>query len=74
MIDDLLQRITMKASYFLRTNTPVHITTFQYGWWNGNLTKITDDFLTVNEYKKGIKDLFLVDIKDIVAYEEEVEE
>lgn len=62
----------MKANFFFRNNIPVHISTFNYGWWNGNLIKITDDFLTIDEYKKGRKDLFLVDIKDIVAYEEEV--
>lgn len=73
MIDDKLQRTTMKANYFLRNNIDVHIKTFEGEWYNGTIIKITDDFLTVNEYKKGRKDIFLVDIKDIVAYEKEEE-
>ena len=59
----------MKISYFARNSIPVHITTFNYGWFNGWITKVTDDFVSIDEYVKGNKDIFLVDIKDVVAFE-----
>ena len=59
----------MKTSYFARNSIPVHVNTFEHGWFNGWITKLTDDFVSIDEYVKGNKDIFLVDIKDIVAFE-----
>ena len=61
------ERVKMKVNYFARNNIAVHISKVN-GWVNGNITKVTDDYISLDEYEDGLQDIFLVDIKDVVAF------
>ena len=66
------ERMKMKIDYFCRNSIPIHVTFLKNNkkaWLNGWIAKVTDDILTVDDYEDGIKDIFIVDIIDVVAFE-----
>ena len=65
------ERIKMKVGFFARNSIPVHISKIK-GWSNGLITKVTDDYISLDEYEDGQQDIFLVDIKDIVAFKPKI--
>lgn len=65
------EAIKIKVNYFSRNSIPVHISK-RNGWANGFITKVTDDYISLDEYEDGLQDIFLVDIKDVVAFKPKV--
>lgn len=61
--------IKKKADYFIRNFLPVHITKKNKEWYNGYIINLQDDFLMIDEYKKGALTVFLSDIIDIEQFE-----
>ena len=59
-----------KAKIFLKKKIPVHILKIDREWWNGELQEVRDDFLTINERKKGVHVLFFQEIYSIEQLEE----
>lgn len=64
---DEYDRIKSKINYFSNNFLPVHISKSN-GWLNGRITKVTDDFIGLEEFKDGYIEVFIVDIKEIEQF------
>jgi hypothetical protein len=58
----------LKAKTFLEKKLPVHILKTDREWFNGDLKEVRSDFLIINEFKKGQRILFFLEIYDINEY------
>jgi len=54
-----------KAKYFFENNIPVHLIKYSREWLNGPIEEFNEDSFIINEYKKGRRIVFLIDIYDI---------
>ena len=59
-----METIRNKANTLFKHNIPAHIVTNEDSWFNGYITKITDDYLSILDRKhKKDKLVFYADIR-----------
>jgi hypothetical protein len=67
-------RIKSKADYFARNTLPIHLKKYNGEWLNGYISNLQDEFLIIDEYKKGLKKVFFVDVIEIEEFEVKMKE
>lgn len=61
--------LQIKIKYFSTNFIAVHITKKNKEWANGWIVSSNNDFLVIDEFKKGSIPIFFSDIYDIEKYE-----